>query len=103
MAIEVSSNSNNFDCQKCKYDHYCGDDKKSFPQSVGVAKYAVVEIKRAGLVFELESCPLPMITARSRYFFQLFRDYKRGNLLKSGGVYDQPNVYMQAMRILSDY
>ena len=103
MAIEISENRQKFDCQQCSCHHYCGEDKELFPQSKGSASFDLFEIKRAGLSIKLNSCLVPMVTRRTNYFLQMYGDYKRGNLLGSGGVNDQPNLYVQTMRFLSGY
>ena len=41
-----------------------------------------------------------MITQQSKLLLSLYQHYSNGVLLKSGGVFDQPNFYMQAMEIL---
>jgi hypothetical protein len=41
-----------------------------------------------------------MISAQSREFLRLFRFYRNNILPFSGGLYDQPAKFMQAMEII---
>lgn len=52
---------------------------------------------------EIESnvCFLPMITERSRFFLRLYSHYKNKHLVNAGGILDQPNIYLEAMELIS--
>jgi len=47
-------------------------------------------------------CFKPMLGDYDHHIMRLFRHYKRGNLLITGGVMDQPNAYLQMMEQLED-
>ena len=50
-------------------------------------------------VGELKTCPLPMITPFSSFLSSLSQHYRDGHLLETGGILDQPNIYLESMRI----
>jgi len=43
-----------------------------------------------------------MITPQSRFFLRLYGHYRHQVLVHAGGLFDQPNVYIQAMEILDE-
>jgi hypothetical protein len=45
-------------------------------------------------------CPRKLITQESRDWLQIFQTYKAGFLLVSGGILDQPAVYINAMTLI---
>lgn len=48
-------------------------------------------------VIESDTCLKPMVTERAAQLLRLHSHYKAGHLLVAGGVYDQPNYYLEAM------
>jgi len=76
-------------------DHrYCGEGVKG---SKGSAPFNKWKIDGVGL---FNSCPLPMITEESNFFLKMHKHYKNGVLLKTGGLMDQPNKYLEAMELM---
>lgn len=53
-------------------------------------------------VIESRTCLLPMITPESRHLLRLHKHYRYGLLPLGGGLLEQPNLYLEAMEILSD-
>lgn len=45
-------------------------------------------------------CPRRLITTESSDWLRLFSLYKAGHLLVSGGVLDQPAIYLHAMTLI---
>jgi len=59
------------------------------------------EVKNNGqVIMESSICLLPMLTDQSRYLRWLHQNYQQGHYPFSGGLLEQPNLYLQAMRIL---
>lgn len=48
-------------------------------------------------VIESDICLKPMVTERSANLLRLHGHYKAGHLFQSGGISDQPNLYLEAM------
>ncbi len=48
-------------------------------------------------------CPRKLITAETRDWLQLFSTYRAGHLLVSGGIYDQPALYVHAMTLIESF
>jgi len=92
----VARNRENFDCNTCKRKH-C-DETGGTPGSIGPAGFPLYSIHN---VIESRVCLLPMITPWSRQMLQLYEHYKAGHLVVSGGVLEQPAVYLAAMRTIS--
>ena len=73
----------------CAWGRHCDESRPApFP------KWAI-----AGVI-ESTTCLLPMITERSMSFLRLYRHYKNGWLPYTGGLLDQPNIYLEAMEII---
>lgn len=49
-----------------------------------------------------DSCPRYLITGYSSYLLQLFAHYRRGILPFGGGLFDQPNRYVEAMYLIEN-
>jgi len=41
-----------------------------------------------------------MITEESDFFLKMHKHYKNGIMLKTGGLLDQPNKYLEAMELM---
>ena len=95
IAVEVARNPTGFDCGTCQHRNCDLDGEK--PGSNGPAGFDRWEIPG---VIRSDICLLPMVTGFSRECLTLHRHYKNGVLIQSGGLYDQPNAYIQAMSIL---
>lgn len=93
--MSVLRHRDEYDCKNCQWGRHC-DDSNPAPFD----KF----ILRGSNGFELRSrtCFLPMITKRSLMLIDLYPHYKRGNLLRSGGVLEQPHVYLQSMNLIAE-
>ncbi len=54
-------------------------------------------------VITTSACLRYMVTEKSLYYVTLYRHYKNGVLLVSGGLLDQPNKYTEAMDLIEAY
>lgn len=95
IAVEVSKHADSYDCDKC-YHRYC-DEAGDLPDSNGPAPNDRWEIPG---VIKSRTCLLPMITDESRYYLNLHVHYRNNILPFSGGILEQPNIYMKAMEII---
>lgn len=96
--MEVARNPQQFDCATCAARH-C-DDAGEMPGSIGPAPLARYEIPG---VISSRTCLLPMVTPKSRECLRLYDHYKNGLLIESGGLYDQPNAYIEAMGLIDGH
>lgn len=90
------SNPSDFNCNKCKRHHHCDVDGE-WPDSQGASIINICSIEG---VIESKVCLLPLITDRSRLFLNLHKHYKNNYLPFSGGLMDQPQLFLEAMEIL---
>lgn len=67
------------------------------PGSRGAASYDLHEVKG---VIKSKTCLLPMVTDLSRDLLVLGRHYHSGKLAFSGGLLEQPNLYLEAMELI---
>jgi len=51
-------------------------------------------------VIESKTCFLPMITDNTGNYLRLYQHYKNHLLPFSGGILEQPNLFLQVMEIL---
>lgn len=51
-------------------------------------------------VYTGRRCPRRLVTPRSAYLIDLYHLYRSGHLLEAGGVSSQPNLYLEAMRLI---
>lgn len=51
-------------------------------------------------MIESNICLLPMVTGFARECLALHQHYKNGFLPRAGGLYSQPNKYLQAMGVI---
>jgi len=77
-------------------NHHCDEDK-AWSGSIGPASIEIHEIPG---VLKSKTCLLPMVTDFSVELNQLYKHYKNQILPLSGGLFDQPKAYSQAMSIL---
>ena len=98
IAIEVATNADSFNCETCIH-HNCDSDGGRVG-SKGPGYNGQWEIKG---VIRSNTCLLPMVTDFSRACLRLYRHYKNGVLLRAGGLYDQPNIYIDAMGVVDGY
>ena len=98
IAVEVTKNHKQFDCATCTH-HHCDLDG-SRPGSRGPSSYEQWEVKG---VIKSKTCLLPLITAFTHECLRLYRHYKNGVLLQSGGLYNQPNKYIKAMGVIDGH
>ena len=97
IAIEVAKDGSSFDCKNCKLGRHCDEDK-IIEGSKGPANYERYLFKEIG--FSSRVCPLPLVTAKSTQFIRLYKSFDKGVLVKSGGLIEQPNQYIEAMEII---
>lgn len=95
IAVEVARNAVQFNCNKCPRNHHC-DESGEWPGSRGPAGYDVCEIPG---VLASRTCLLPMVTPQAIAIRHLYRHYRNHVLPFAGGLYNQPNYYMQAMTV----
>ena len=62
----------------------------------GVAPYPRWEL--IGVVDVTNRCPRRETSEDSRGWIALYAHYKDGHLLQSGGLFNQPAIYLEAMR-----
>lgn len=53
-----------------------------------------------GVLEATNQCPRRAITADTRGWLTLYSHYKDGHLYRSGGVAEQPAIYLEAMRVI---
>ena len=99
ILIEVNRDHENFDCRNCVNGHHCTEiaEDARWPQSVGVAPIDMFEIPN---VIKTNVYLRPMITQASLFYFRLYKHYQKSMFPYSGGLLDQPAVYMQAMELI---
>jgi hypothetical protein len=51
-------------------------------------------------IIDTNICIKPMVTATHHQLLRLHKHYKNGLLPLSGGVLDQPNIYLEAMELI---
>ena len=95
----MQENPERFNCKNCQLNHHC-DTTLQWPESNGPAGYDIIEVQRAGFEFKSKTCLLPQITERTNYFFRLHKHYQNGVMPFSGGLLDQPAVFIEAMDII---
>ena len=84
MATHVAIDPKWADCEGCN----CID---------GVAGYERWEL--VGII-KTRHCPRRLVTQDSAAWIGLFTHYKAGHLAYAGGALDQPNKYLDAMKII---
>lgn len=85
----MAANRSKFDCQHCIWGRHC-DDSNPAP----FEKWAIPG------VIESRTCLLPMVTPFSDLMMSLYSHYQHRLLPLTGGILEQPNIYMQAMQVL---
>lgn len=88
MAVEVLRHPSAWQCESCD----CVN---------GIAPVEKWETK--GVINPTRTCYRAAITARTEYLLSLYPHYIRGHLYESGGVADQPAIYLDAMKFLYGY
>lgn len=96
IAWHVQHYADKFQCGRCAHRH-CDSDYK-IAGSRGPAGYPAFEIKG---VIASNTCFLPMVTAQSWNLMDLYHFYRSRHLYAAGGLRDQPNMYIEAMDLLS--
>ncbi|MDH5541974.1 MAG: hypothetical protein OEY64_03305 [Nitrospinota bacterium] len=78
----------------CK-ERYC-DEKNPCP----VKKWTIKD-PRGEVILESRVCPLGLIPPEANLLFELYEHYRQGRLMfPSRGLLEQPNYYLQIMRLL---
>lgn len=85
----MAARRDKFDCRHCLYGRHC-DDSNPAPYP----KWAIEG------VIESRTCLLPMITPFSWFMVELYGHYQNRLLPFAGGILEQPNIYLEAMKIL---
>jgi len=82
---------------------FCDIDKQ-WPGSVGPAPIPKFSVTHRGqeLLENPHVCPVPLISPLSYKLLSLYKHYDKQLLPFSGGVLDQPNIYIEAMEIIGD-
>jgi len=62
------------------------------------AKWCIDDV--LGETIRSKECLRWLVTTQSIQFLRLFHHYKQGNLIWSGGLYEQPAKYLEAMEYL---
>ena len=96
MATTVATNSKEFNCNACTWGKSCN----LYPDSNGPASYPKFGIEKGGVRIESNICFLELITSDTRAYMKLYRHYNKSILPLSGGLLDQPAVYLNAMEII---
>lgn len=86
----MAAQRDQFNCQQCRHNRHC-DDRNPAP-------FPMFLVREIG--FESRTCLLPMITPLSHQFLKLYSHYKNKLLPFTGGLYDQPAAYIEAMEII---
>ena len=85
----MAANRSKFDCQHCIWGRHCDASNPA-----AFDKWAIPG------VIESRTCLLPMITPFSWFMIELYGHYQNRLLPFSGGVLEQPAIYVEAMRTL---
>lgn len=88
-------NIDKFNCDECSH-HHC-DESGVMPGSNGAAGFPKWYIKEIG---EFNTCLLPMVSDESLFYIRMYKHYKNGILIKSGGLLEQPHCYLKAMELI---
>jgi len=91
--VEVAAHRDRFNCQHCGFNRHCDDSNP--------APFPMFAIREIGL--ESRTCLLPMVTGFSRQMLRLYGHYKHHLLPYAGGLYDQPNLYIEAMDVIEQH
>lgn len=84
-------NKDKFDCNNCPWNRHCDDSNPSrFPQ------WVIPD------VIESNICLLPMMSDWHVSMWRLYSHYKNQLLPKTGGLFDQPNLYLEAMEVIDN-
>lgn len=98
IAIEVGTNATSFNCETCSHKNCDFDGSRTGSNGPGLpGQWEVKGVIRSRV------CLLPIITELSREFLRLYSHYKKSVLMHSGGLYNQPHIYTQAMGVINAY
>ncbi len=95
IAVDVARNASGFNCKSCA--HRNCDSDGSLPGSKGPGLPGQWEV--AGVI-RSNVCLLPMVSDFSRECLRLYKHYKNNILLRAGGLYNQPNIYIESMSVI---
>ena len=95
----MAKNAKDFNCDDCRNDYHCTNraNDPNWPKSRGAAPFVILEIPG---VVESRVCLKPLITQESREFIRLYDHYKSSKYPYSGGLYEQPAQYLEAMEVI---
>lgn len=54
-------------------------------------------------VIKTQKCLRKMITQESADFYSLYKHYQNGVMPYSGGLFEQPNAYLEAMDLIDEW
>ena len=83
-------NTSAFDCGSCN----CVDGVSALP------KWKIDNFPNEEGYLQTNKCLAKLVTPLSSYFISLYQHYENGFLATHGGIVDQPNIYLAAMRII---
>jgi hypothetical protein len=90
--VEVARAPALFNCATCTWGRHC-DESNPAPTPQFVITGAVD--------LESRTCFLPMITPQSRFLLRLHSHYRNRWLPYAGGLFEQPNYYLEAMELIN--
>lgn len=94
--MHVAAHRDQYHCPNCRWGRHCDEDLR-WPTSVGPAGFLAFAISN---VIESKTCFLPMITPFSSRMLNLYGHYKNSVFPLSGGLLEQPNLYLRAMELI---
>jgi hypothetical protein len=92
----VAAHRDRFECETCRWGRHCDASR---PARI---KQWVIKDARGRVQMESDICLLPMITPFSSQIMDLLQHYRQGRFPLGGGVLDQPNAYLEAMRVVEN-
>ena len=90
IGLEVEWNADLFQCDTCSWGRHC-DSSNPAP----IVQWSIRN------VIESRTCLLPMIQPGTQFLLRMYQHYKQRVLPGAGGILDQPQLYIEAMEILS--
>lgn len=99
IAVNVRNNIDQFNCDACPWGRHCDEDMQ-LPGSQGPASYPKFKIEQGEHVIEQKTCFLPEITNFERQVLRYHHFYTSGVLLQEGGLFGQPALYLDLMRLV---
>lgn len=96
-----------YDCNYCEHRHCDEDGARRWidsdgreQQSEGPSPHPRWDFRRAGLGLR-STCPKPLVPEDWPMLMAVYRAWDHGTLLVTGGVSDQPGVYVDTMGLIA--